>query len=426
MKNAQGGDKVEPLTFYCQVDTYLGVKDYLRGGRCVRLIGVDQADFASLNQQELGGGVTSFVLDIDLSEYIRKVRSTLWSRRRDELRAELDRWEIISLGERPWFRVDLEMDAKGASYFYTTFSAMEPERFKLLKVAQVKSLDLAALLEKVPRTTARMLLVNSSEAFNIARVPIEMKGASPYKFSAFHVGQGMCSAVYNDSHAVLFDAGAGTPVTRKRYLTEQYFLNGLNTVIKSRSIPYLVLSHYDHDHWRLLAWDENLLNKVQKVIAPDVPGISVAFFDTKLLGRVHKWDSLCINLGSSGVVFGKRSEPKYPDANGECLVSLVILADRNALVPGDYVYQRMVSDGNAWIAGLQAMQFAAVIVPHHGDEASARNVPVPQNDAKAFFSAGNHKGYCHPAVESVTAHSKAGFKNMTNPYQPYIVEVPLL
>jgi beta-lactamase superfamily II metal-dependent hydrolase len=426
MKNAQCGNGAESVTFFCQVDTYLGMKDYLRGGRCVRLIGVSESDFSRLRQQDVSDGVTSFVLDVDLAEFVRNLQSTLWSRRRDELSQVLAAWEKDALGDRSWLRVEIEADALGMSYLYATFSAAAPKHFKLLNVVRVVGPDLGPLLMKPPRGSTRMLFSSRSGRFKVAPMPIEIKGTPPYRFSAFHVGQGMCSAAYNDSHAVLFDAGAGTPVTRKRYLTETSFKSDLKTLVQPRTVPYLVLSHYDHDHWRLLAWDEDLRHKVGKVIVPDVPGISVAFFDAKLVGKVYKWDSLRIKLGSSGEVSSKRSKPKLSDANGECLVSLVTLGGRKALVPGDYVYQRMASDGETWIAGLRSLQYSAVIVPHHGDEASALSVPTAQAGANAFFSAGNHKGYGHPATSSEKAHLKAGFKTLMDRYQQDIVEVSLL
>lgn len=426
MQNSNGSSKGEASVFYCQVDTFLGVKDYLRGGRCVRLIGVNESDYASLSQGVVGDGITSLVVDLDLAEYIRRFKSTLWSRRRYELPYWLAAWEDLSLSQRHWVRLEVQVDANGLSYYYPTFSYVAPTKFQLLNVDEVEGPELAPLLQRSARPPSFMRVNGVNEKFQVAPMPAEMKGASPYKFSAFHVGQGMCSVAYNDSTAVLFDAGAGTPITRKRYLTEPSFINGLRVLLKKRTVQYMVLSHYDHDHWRLLAWDEDLRNKVMNVIAPDVPGVSVAFFDKKMVGKVHKWSSLNLKLGASGKVSARRSIPGKVDSNGECLVSLVNLGRSCALVPGDYVYMRIASDGDAWIANLKTLAYSAVIVPHHGDEASALNVPTAANNAKAFFSAGDHTGYNHPHPASGRAHANAGYAGLHDGNQKHIVEVPLL
>jgi len=257
MQNSYGSSKGEASVFYCQVDTFLGVKDYLRGGRCVRLIGVNKADYGALQQRDVGDGITSFVVDIDLAEYIRRVKSTLWSHRRRELPCRLSEWEDSSLSQRPWVRLEVEADPKGLSYYYPTFSSEAPTRFRLIKIEGLERLALASLLQRSARPMSSIMVNGIKEKFQIACMPAEVKGAPPYKFSAFHVGQGMCSIAYNDSAAVLFDAGAGTPITRKRYLTEPNFINHLHDLLETRTVQYMVLSHYDHDHWRLLAWDES-------------------------------------------------------------------------------------------------------------------------------------------------------------------------
>lgn len=413
------------MIFFCQVDTYLGVKDYLRGGRCVRLVGVKEQDYSRLQRDDVGDGVTSFVLDIDLGDFVRKVRSTLWGRRREQLLDELEGWEGFALGARPWFRVDAKLDPRGLSYYYAAFSAEAPKRFAILSVVEFQGPQLAPLLLKPKARSTRTLYASRAGRFKVAPMPSMPKGGSAYAFSAFRVGQGMCSAVYNSAHVVLFDAGAGTPVTRKRFLTAPSFKNDLKTLVRTRNVPYLLLSHYDYDHWRLLAWDEDLRKKVEKVIVPDVPGISLAFFDTKLLGKVQKWDTMRINLSTRDNISCRRSLPQRSDSNGECLVALVTLGGRMGLVPGDYVYERLASDGERWIAGLTSLQYAAVIVPHHGDKASALGVPTSCAPAKAFFSAGDHKGFGHPTKVSKDAHHMAGFIPLIDRHEKDILEVSL-
>src|SRR5262245_33014842 len=118
MQKIQNTSKGEPITFFCQVVTYLGVKDYLRGGRCVRLIGVNGADYAQLMRQEFGDGVTSHVLDVDLGDFVREVSPSHWSHWRNVLTQWLVVQEHQSLGGRPWLQLDVQPDPQGMSYSY--------------------------------------------------------------------------------------------------------------------------------------------------------------------------------------------------------------------------------------------------------------------------------------------------------------------
>lgn len=437
MKKKTAGDAANIQTFFCQVDTYLGVKDYLRGGRCVRLVGVRKTDFNLLVQREIGDGVTAYVLDVDLEEFVRFRRPVYWSHWRDRLVEWLKEEDREPLQFRPWFRIDVIPDLAGVSYSYEAFSRLAIDRFRVFGLEEHQKVpDLRSLLpgRKRPESgsvmnagrlgTASLGLAQLNPMLLPAHLPASQK---TYRFSALHVGQGMCSLAYDDQNAVVFDAGAGTPVTRPRYLHEKGFRNDLEDIVRSRAVPYLVLSHYDYDHWKLLAWDEGLRAKVQVVIAPDVAGVSIAFFDKQLKGKVQREPSFTVILGSSGSSISHRSSPKHHDSNGNCLVTVVKLGKRTALVPGDYVYNRMLDDKKAWIVNSARSQFDAVIVPHHGDTASASDVPVPATQlAKAFFSAGNHKGYGHPKGESVSAHRNKGFQTVVKPLERYVVEHKLI
>ncbi len=391
----------EILSFFCQIDTYLGVKDYLRGGRCLRLIGINKKDFLKLSQQDIGHGVVSFVIDVDLWEFIRKAPENTWTFKQNDVLEQLHEYESQISKNTEWIYLELVEIPNGLSYFYTTFSEETPKRFTIKKITATQGPNLISLLPD-----SKDPLINAS----ILSTEITTKGVDV--FSAFHVGQGMCSAVYNDSSAILFDAGAGTPITRKRYLNKRKFRNDIITkLLDSRRIHYLVLSHYDYDHWRLIAWDNGLLSKIEEIIAPDSTNLSLAFFDQQIHGKLKQVGGFNVKFGSCLKVKSVRSQPKYTDSNGECLVTLITLNEQTALIPGDYVYERMANDNNPWIASLPLGQYSALIVPHHGDKASANKVPLPvsASSSKAFFSAGNHKGFNHPTVWSLNAHKQRQF-----------------
>jgi beta-lactamase superfamily II metal-dependent hydrolase len=84
------------------------------------------------------------------------------------------------------------------------------------------------------------------------------------------------------------------------------------------------------------------------------------------------------------------------------------------LASGDYVYHDQLHDTNRDIVAFHSSTFKGVVVPHHGDLASAHRVVMAQRDATAFFSAGTHQGYRHPTIASINSHSAMGFVVVNN------------
>ena len=97
------------------------------------------------------------------------------------------------------------------------------------------------------------------------------------------------------------------------------------------------------------------------------------------------------------------------------------------MFPGDYVYSRMASDSNPDIVALSSSTLDAVMVPHHGDAASASVsvVPALPLSTYAFFSAGTHSGYKHPTTASLGAHATAKFDNIDHHTWSDIREQPI-
>lgn len=410
--------------FYCQVDTYLATKDYLRKGRCVRLIGVDESDYGRLEKGQVDEGINTFVLDIDLWTFILKTDSRLWNTPKPWQATEIRRIEDSLQPRAPWLKITADLSKHGRNYFYPTFSTAVPSYFSVTGVQYVRT-------PKLPptATTPAQLQDFRNESALVRRAPRSTPGSSQPEFVAFHVGQGMCSMLHDTHCGVLFDAGAGAPITRGAYLGGK-LTNDLKTLVTGlKKVSYMVLSHFDHDHWRMLAWDEDLLNKVGTIVVPDMvnlQGRNLAFFDVKVVKKVKKASSFHIPIDTGTDIHGHRSTPSKSDSNGECLVCIVKLAGRFGLVPGDYVYSRMHSDKSSIINGLAIVTYGAVIVPHHGDMESAKRVPKSAPGGVAFFSAGTHSAWLHPSPASEANHKSAGYTVIQDNTQGHIVKRKLL
>lgn len=425
MKNLNTKDKSEITTFYCQIDTYLGRKDYLRGGRCVRLIGVNWNDYDRLIKGKHHEGVRTFIVDIDASRF-PALTSSKFERSKKSYSEKAKKLEQQLNDESHWYEINIEIDNLGYSYFYPTFSQLPPTRFTVRHIKFIKSPNLDFEPENISMPLKNIPTNDSKKS----RKSIECNSKN-LTFSAFHVGQGMCSIAYNSDFSVMFDAGAGTPITRKRYLAGLK-KNDLQSLVEGlERVSYLVLSHFDNDHWNLLAWSQTLTNSVRKIIVPKVKSRSkrsVAFFDIKIKNKVLEASNFSIKFkNNKSSIEIQRTSPQKSDNNGHCLVSLINIEGKYALAAGDYVYSRMLTDNEQLIKDWHSKKnYSALIVPHHGDEASAYNIPPCDTNAVAFFSAGNHKTYNHPRRHSVDEHKKAGFCIIVDKDQQSIIEKKLL
>lgn len=111
-------------TFFCQVDTHQATKDYLRKGRCVRLIGVEQHQYLA---DELSRGVDTFTIDLDFWEFPRHVLALKYWREFDaQRREEMQRRDNDPEAASTWYRIELEVTQHSNAYFYPTFSEDEP------------------------------------------------------------------------------------------------------------------------------------------------------------------------------------------------------------------------------------------------------------------------------------------------------------
>lgn len=404
-------------TFYCQVETYRGTKDYLQGGRCVRLIAVTPRDFSA---DTLLLGVTTFTIDIDFWVFSAlDFGVSYWRSVSPEGRKGIEERDADPRLASQWLRLDVKYISRGKNYLYQTFSTDQPRFFEVVSLQPHEG----PIIPPLPATHFTGVETQDiAEDWPFGRsVPSNQK----FIFDTFHVGQGMCSLVHDESQGILLDIGAGKPVTRDVY-QQKLISNDLSALVSAMHSLLLVISHADSDHWRIMAWDPALLNRIDKIYAPS-GAISLAMQDKAVNKKIHGLGDTTWHLSSSTTIRFWKSDPSFNDENGKCLVAVFDREGHQVLVPGDYVYKRFKSDANTGINTLHKSSYLAVVVPHHGDEASGQDVVPPAGvDAKAFFSAGTHQSWRHPTDYSLKAHEDANFKNISDPVQTNIVRVNLI
>lgn len=416
----------ERATYYCKVDTYNAVKDYQRGGRCVRLIGISETEYwRRENGDGMKDGLTTYTVDIDAWLFLQRLQD--FTHRR-QVTAGLISGFGNNGGDQEtadkWIRLVFNLASGGDGYLYPTFSEESPQYFSLLEVKKISS-GLRAPPSQTPPSSSALLDVpwGSRTSPRSNGLASKTSPTGPFHFFAFHVGQGMCSVVHNKRDGVVLDIGAGAPITRQAFL-KGGITNELTPLVTSLSNVALVISHGDADHWRMMAWDTKLRDKIETIYVPGGAD-TLALEDKVIKGRVVRTNDRNFRLDAKSNLRVLRSAPKNSDRNGECLVCVFTREENRVLVAGDYVYKRMKRDGNRKIRSLLQQLFSAIVVPHHGDSASADDVPRPQKGAKAFFSAGTHKGYNHPTIESQDEHKKAGFENISDKIHAHITKIPL-
>ena len=426
--------------FLAKVDVLFAVQDYFPYHPCVRLVGVSPKSFESVSFNDRDNGCETFIIDIGALDILRldlRGGDSRWRWIKDAFAAlyiefqklgkgELARspwrfprwrWGIsdwdVPLDGKEWIRLDFEVAATATnSYAYCAFRDQEPTPVSIQSMMMVKGVP----VDPPQAPSAGNELV------------VTVPGTTKTRLDAFHVGQGMCSLASNGPEGVLVDCGAGTPVLRDRYRSGP-IRNELSAAIAAIDNLRAVISHRDSDHWKLLEWDSSLREKVRRVYLP--AGVAELAFSSPAL--VHK----VTGIGDASFVFpdqskleAYRSNPASKDSNGECLVVVAHVEDKAALLPGDYVYSRMKNDLrlDGKVSALVRQSFHAVVVPHHGDHESGKEVPPAADPgvSPAFFSAGNHSTWRHPRYESLMAHSKKQYRAINDRTQLNVLACKLL
>ncbi|MBB4277750.1 hypothetical protein [Rhizobium mongolense] len=378
------------FVLFCKLELGAAIPDYGAGSTCVFLTGVRQADF---NESAFDKGVEAYIVEAD----IELSKLGLCDDEECFCRTKL---------QGDWIKLTLASDDNGQTWVYRAFLGGPPERFNVLNIEIVSGPQLPDFPD-------------SSD------VEFEGGASAPYGLSGFEVGQGMASLVYNSSFGYLVDAGAGTPISRPNYLLPS-FVSDLLTLLNTRTSKFF-LSHADSDHWRMLVWDGRIETRVSEFFVPN--GMKpLVFFDVTVKSRTRRWSAphISVPLYSGQQLQIMRTAPAHPTSNNDGLILLFEDGAELGLLPGDCVYDEIVADANSRVSSLAGMSYTAIVVPHHGDAASARSVPLSSAASKAFFSAGNHTRFLHPTLASTSAHSAAGYTNLVNKTPTYIREVPLM
>lgn len=388
------------VEFIGQVDNYLASKDYQRGGRCVRFIALKKESLEFLSSDE---GVCTYTVDV-----------SYW-----DLTVEIKNHVTYALNEGgrmgSWFYIKGVIGKrKNSGYFYRTFGRDEPEFFSLLECKVISSPsiidenigDAESLEYKIKYDDSVSLDCNDS---NI--------GGFQWEFYSFHVGQGMCSLITNGKNGILLDAGAGKPILRGDYLKNDYTYidNALWDMLAELDDICIIISHPDSDHWRMLSWDARISDKVSSIFIPHNTK-NIAWKDEEIKDKVTSISGfIYFDLGGFSLI-GLRSFPSKKTDNTDCLVCIFLSRQgKKILQSGDYVYSDMKNDLCPYIRDLSNLSYDAVVVPHHGDAASANAIFKPSgNSAIAFFSAGNNIRYGHPTKKSLDNHKAIGFKEISD------------
>lgn len=251
-----GSQETSHETFYCQVDTHVATKDYLKHGRCVRLIGVRPDEFTDSALEE---GVSTVTIDLDYWDFCSSNPGLGWPARLRRKKCELvDRRDGDPRYRNTWYRLDVKFSERGTGYLYPTFSN-EKERYFTIQ----------SLTQSDEQPVLPQFGIESANGLDQSLAGSKSNGRR-FVFDTFHVGQGMCSLVHNGSQGVLLDAGAGKPVTRKAYL-EKTIQSDLDGIVEGLSEVIAVISHADIDHWRLLVGTASCSRKYQRFVFPLAP-----------------------------------------------------------------------------------------------------------------------------------------------------------
>ncbi|MGU3345362.1 hypothetical protein [Pseudomonas monsensis] len=396
--------------FYAQLDKLQAIQDYLPQQECVRLFGISVKDFENENFLA-DGGCQTYVIDIGIADFLNAIHNHGWwssdlakngylVNRFDEF------WIFINFNSAP---------NPTSSYAYAAFIESGPQYI------DVRAIELLNRKIQLPPLESDKPLV-------------KLGSGVAAKLSSFHVGQGMCSVYTYAEQQFLLDAGAGKPVTREIYQRNRHqdgsqFQNDLRVCLNKKNLT-AIISHLDSDHWRLLEWDSSICAKTTNIFFP-IGTTSLALRSSAIAKKVKALDSCTLAFDCDNYLAVFRTKPSRSDKNGEGVVVVAVCDGLPALLPGDYEYERMLSDHDADLCVLASDYYAAVVVPHHGAAASALNVPPAifwgmQHRPIAFFSAGTHARYRHPRLVSVAAHVSSGFDVIVDNKCPDIVEQRLL
>lgn len=380
---------------FCRIEAF-DVEREFGEGNCTRFVGVEQAFFLA---QQFASGVKTFVLDVTGEIANSSVEICVKHDDCPSCYAIRDRWYEVS------YTCEYAKGEENGS-IVSTFGETAGQEVRVTRIRQVDGPDLPPFPEY--------------------EQPVTISWDASWRCTGFEVGQGMASAIHNSHRVFLMDAGAGTPITRKSYAAGTLTRYGIRELVAGKEVEF-ILSHGDDDHWRLLRWDPGLVKSVKRFIVPK-GNVPLAFYDIAIASKVFEISShRTIGLTTASSIRLLRTKPAKPTSNNDCIVVSFVRDGVRLLFPGDCVYLNLACDNDPDVRQLTCLSYRAVVVPHHGDECSAKSVPVADSASSvAFFSAGCHLRYQHPTAISRKTHKEAGYTEALNKYPSGITPFILL
>lgn len=297
-------------------------------------------------------------------------------------------------------------DEGSPSYFYPSYGIDAPQRI------DVKSISFQSFIN--PNfNNCKVALPFIMDKIVSNNKNIHHKYEDDFRIIPYSVGQGMCSLLHNGKIGYLLDAGAGKPVLRDNYIKSN-IINDLINDISDLDEVYLILSHLDSDHFRLIRWDGNILGKIKEIYIPF--GLSWLDSKEKLINKkVRPIKELTVKSKNMALNCYRTEHPSASEKkNDNELITWIELNGENILYPGDYVYSSIDKDKNKNVSMMSKNDYEFICVPHHGDKESQYLIPSPSSESSVvYFSAGNHSSWKHPTPESVSEHKNKGFNTIT-------------
>jgi hypothetical protein len=209
------------------------------------------------------------------------------------------------------------------------------------------------------------------------------------------VGQASCAAIHternsNSSIIGYFDAGAPA------FFHSKSFPAFFNEDSRVPSSGFVVLSHWDFDHYSLAVTRLKNLQKLDWYAPRQKVGPNAAKFQTDLGGRLHFISGKKIPITRGLWLYRGLGPPN--DRNGSGYVMRLKQKDENVLLTADVDYAHIRMALKNGLTGLS--------VPHHGGNGSA-NPPTGKGIAAVSYGLPNR--YRHPIENNLLAHANAGW-----------------
>lgn len=403
--------KNRKIEFICTFEKEYAAMDY-GNGDCIRLIAFDRLLINGNSEN-----IETFFVDIE-TKFFEEIKSVNGKKYTHRFMESFKDGRCYILLKCYHF---LTEDA----YYYRAFNLPDDSESTKCHPIKIESLSFQSI-NNYKIKDYLLILDIIGLAIKTPSKKIDLSLDNNIVLKAYQVGQGMCSLLHNSKQGYLIDCGIGTPFKKQHY--KNILNNNLLDDIKNLSSISLILSHLDSDHYRLISWDAFLLSKIDSIYIPcGVSGIICK--DVLINNKIHHCESIKLQM-NIGNLQSYRTNPNNISCkkNDNALVTLITTTKECILYPADYSYYHMKNDMNKNINLLASLKYSFIIVPHHGDKNSAKDIFSPKNvSALAFFSAGDNEKYKHPTKASIDAHSKLGYIPIEDRYLEDLesIKVPL-